>query len=161
MLMYTQASSTSTYFSANLELAVGQLRTVPGNIDDFLDLPMSDDLFGSDASLDESACSVEHDEEDGGENGKILHGWRTRVVVGYGTDDMRSTSRLRKFQDEQRLLAFSALAGPPQKLARGPAGDTRGSATEKAPRRQPPIPWPRVPASTPARCCQERYRNTR
>ena len=79
MLMYTHVSSTSTYFSANLELAVGQLRTVPGNIDDFLDLPMSDDLFRSDASFDDkSACSVEHDEEDGGENSKILHGWRNK-----------------------------------------------------------------------------------
>lgn len=79
MLMYTQAYSTSTYFSANLELAVDQLRTVPGNIDDFLDLPMSDDLFRSDASFDDkSACSVEHDEEDGGKNSKILHGWRNK-----------------------------------------------------------------------------------
>ena len=77
--MYTQSSSTSTYFSANLELAVDQLRTVPGNIDDFLDLPMSDDLFRSDASFDDkSACSVEHDEEDGGEDSKILHGWRNK-----------------------------------------------------------------------------------
>ena len=79
MLMYTHVSSTSTYFSANLELAVGQLRTVPGNIDDFLDLPMSDDLSRSDASFDDkSACSVEHDEGDGGENSKILHGWRNK-----------------------------------------------------------------------------------
>ena len=77
--MYTQSSSTSTYFSANLELAVDQLRTVPGNIDDFLDLPMSDDLFRSDASFDDkSACSVEHDEEDGGNYSKILHGWRNK-----------------------------------------------------------------------------------
>ena len=168
MLMYTQASSTSTYFSANLELAVGQLRTVPDNIDDFLDLPMSDDLFGSDASLDESACCVEHDKEDGGENGKILHGWKTRVVVGYGTDDMRSTSEAEK--DPRRTTApFSALAAWRARLkncANGAAGDTRGSATEKAPGRQRccqshSFLWPRVPASTPARCCQERYRNTR
>ena len=51
---------------------MGQLRTVLGNIEDLFGLGVRQDLFRSDSSL--GAVVAERDEEDGGKNGKILHG---------------------------------------------------------------------------------------
>lgn len=51
---------------------MGQLRTVPGNIDDLLDgFAVRQDLFRSDSSLGGEVAK--RDDEEGGENGKILH----------------------------------------------------------------------------------------